>query len=235
MSEEDFARWHALEAEARDDEGAPPAGEADAPRSQTAPPTATPPAEPAPAPEPVAHVDPPVGDRPTVLLADGSASDRHVLTEALRDQGWNTRVAIDGPEALVELYREPPDCFVLDLVLDGVGGLQLLSRIRDEGVAEALCVVVHSSVSESMHVHQARALGVDRFLDRDVDHPEALVEAVREQFVERGIAVAPRAQAQPVTPDDPGAFRSPFGRGGGPPGSVPSAVKQAALGQVRSD
>lgn len=238
MSDEDFARWDALEAEVLASEGPPVAAEGSPVAAEGEDPASLfpPPPPPSPAQDPAPPVEPPVADdRPTVLLVDGDVTDRNVLAEALRAQGWTTRVATDGPEALIELYRHPPDCIILDLVLDGMGGLALLARIQDDGVVEGLCVVVHSSVSESMHVHQARALGADRFLDRDMDHPEALVEVVRDQFIQRGLAV-PTAPEEPAeTAGDPSGLRSSFGRGGGPPGSVPRAVKQAALGRVPTD
>lgn len=231
MSEDDFARWEGLEAEARTEQGPPARADAEpdaiAPSFTEA--TAEPEVEASPAPTPVI-----AGDAPAVLIADSDPGGRHIMAEAFRAQGWRTRLAIDGTEALIEVYRERPDCLVLDLALEGMSGLDLLRRIQAEAVVEDLCVVAHSSLSEPMHVHQAKALGAARFLDRDVDRPDALVDAVRGQLVERSIAV-PEVDSSEVGDQSASGFRSPFGRGGGPPGLVPEAVRKAALGRTRAD
>jgi two-component system response regulator ResD len=70
---------------------------------------------------------------PTILIVDDEPMVRDVLTRYLEQEGFTVRTAEDGPEALELAASAAPDLVVLDLMLPGLDGLEVLRRLRERG------------------------------------------------------------------------------------------------------
>ena len=66
-----------------------------------------------------------------VLLVDDEVEFVSTLAERLRIRGIDTLVATDGQEALGIVEKERPRVVVLDIMMPGIGGLDILRYIRD--------------------------------------------------------------------------------------------------------
>ncbi|HLI57190.1 MAG TPA: response regulator transcription factor, partial [Actinomycetota bacterium] len=66
----------------------------------------------------------------TILVVDDEAALVEAVRARLMSEGYDVRVAADGPSALAQVQAERPDLVVLDLMLPGLGGTELLQRIR---------------------------------------------------------------------------------------------------------
>jgi two-component system, OmpR family, response regulator ResD len=69
--------------------------------------------------------------RGSVLVVDDEPTIREVVSRYLERAGYETRVAGDGPSALQAVAERPPDLIVLDLMLPGVDGLEVMRRVRE--------------------------------------------------------------------------------------------------------
>ena len=65
-----------------------------------------------------------------VLVVDDEPIVREVLTRYLAKSGFRVESAEDGEAALVRFEAEPPDLVLLDLMLPGVDGIEVFTRIR---------------------------------------------------------------------------------------------------------
>jgi two-component system, OmpR family, response regulator len=73
-----------------------------------------------------------------VLVVDDEPTLTDLLQMALRYEGWEVRTASDGRQAL-NLAREfRPDAIVLDIMLPDIDGMQVLSRVRQDGQQTAV-------------------------------------------------------------------------------------------------
>jgi CheY-like chemotaxis protein len=83
----------------------------------------------------------------TVLVADDDAFFRSLTCQALQRAGFRTITASTGLEVLQVLHRgrPPPDLVMLDLVMPGIGGLELLRKLRETPAWTQLPVVVVSA------------------------------------------------------------------------------------------
>lgn len=66
-----------------------------------------------------------------ILITDDDGDLRELLTEAVRNWGYATDVAMDGDEALRRLKMQRYDIVITDLMMPGMDGLTLLKRIKD--------------------------------------------------------------------------------------------------------
>jgi two-component system chemotaxis response regulator CheB len=142
-----------------------------------------------------------------ILVADDSTFMRRLLTQALRDAGFEVvGEAADGDEAL-SLYRElRPDAMTLDLAMPGMDGIGVLRALRGE--RSSLPVVVVSAFSPA---HGARA--VDALAEGAFDlvakpafgEPlEQFVSALREKVNAAAASAAPKAAGLAPAPVRPG-------------------------------
>jgi two-component system, chemotaxis family, chemotaxis protein CheY len=113
--------------------------------------------------------------RQKVLVVDDSALARRTCRQILEDEGYIVLEAPDGLAALERYYLEKPDLVLLDLVMKGMYGLDVLTKLRemDPGVR---VVVVSADIQESSHdlVQQA---GGKAFVNKPFDRSE-LIQAV---------------------------------------------------------
>lgn len=113
-----------------------------------------------------------------VLVVD----DHQIMREGLEriladaDEGWRTVAAADGFEALQILGREPVDLAIVDLAMPGMGGLDLIKRIRADH--PAVSVVVLSMFAQDQYALRAFRAGAKGYVTKDGAGRE-LVTAVR--------------------------------------------------------
>lgn len=117
------------------------------------------------------------------LLVDDQESMRLLLAQFIR-QDLRAEIALAGTcEAALRLAsRNIYDIILLDLLMPGMGGFELLSRIRYDSPNKSTPVVVVSALgSESVAVERARTLGADAVVSKPVRR-RALMAAVKAQL-----------------------------------------------------
>jgi two-component system, OmpR family, response regulator MprA len=69
-----------------------------------------------------------------ILIVDDDVSVRRFLARGLGFEGYRTLEAENGAMALSVAATEPPDLVILDLMLPGMDGFEVLKRLRDGGL-----------------------------------------------------------------------------------------------------
>lgn len=97
---------------------------------------------------------------PKVLVVDDSALSRRTLRRILETAGYEVAEANDGMTALELYFLEKPDLVLLDLVMKGMYGLDVLVKLREMD-PKALVVVASADIQSSTRqmVDEAGALG----------------------------------------------------------------------------
>jgi two-component system, chemotaxis family, chemotaxis protein CheY len=113
-----------------------------------------------------------------VLLVDDSGLARRSTRRILEGAGYVVVEAEDGISALERYFVEKPDAVVLDLVMKGMYGLDVLVRLRemDPGVR----VIVLSADIQTSSRDLVQNAGAAGFLSKPVDGPRllAMLESV---------------------------------------------------------
>jgi len=107
-----------------------------------------------------------------VLIVDDSALSRRTLRQILEPEGYDVVEAEDGLVALERYFLDKPDVVLLDLVMKGMYGLEVLTKLRELD-AEAKVVVVSADIQTSSKelVEQA---GAKAFVNKPFDRAEIL-------------------------------------------------------------
>jgi len=78
----------------------------------------------------------------TLLIAEGDAELCDIYRRFLTDRGYKVETSSDGLDCLKKLHRVKPAVLVLDLELRWGGGDGVLARLREEGIAPVMPVVL---------------------------------------------------------------------------------------------
>jgi len=113
---------------------------------------------------------------PDVLIVDDDRLLRTMLKDALADVPCNVREADSGDAAIVAIAEKRPAVLLLDLIMPGKSGLDLLKTFSQHG--PAMRIVVISSLDAESLVQQALKDGAHGFLSKPF-HPLDVQNVVR--------------------------------------------------------
>jgi CheY-like chemotaxis protein len=132
--------------------------------------------EPAPDAATVAHAaatppsqEPTTGVAGSILVVDDNDLNRDLLGRRLQQLGYQVDQAGDGDTALRMLRRQSYDLMLLDIIMPGLDGYQVLERLQAEPDLARLPVLVISALTEMDSVARCINLGAVDFLPKNVD------------------------------------------------------------------
>jgi DNA-binding response OmpR family regulator len=124
------------------------------------------------------HLSPDAGPG-TILIVEDESNILEALTFILSRAGWDVRGHGKGDTALAEVARLNPDVLVLDVMLPGCSGFDILRALRAEAATRDLPVVMLTAKGQAQDRDQAQALGANAFLTKPFSNDE-LLSVVRE-------------------------------------------------------
>ena len=116
-------------------------------------------------------------DRPEILVADDDPSISQLVRLYLEKEGYAVRTADRGDRALEEFLRLPPDLMLLDVMLPGQDGFQVLKAVRKAG---NIPVIMLTARDDTIDKVLGLELGADDYITKPFDGKEmvARVKAV---------------------------------------------------------
>jgi len=112
--------------------------------------------------------------RPVVLVVDDEPSLRVLLHGVLRLAGYDVREAVTGEEALAYLDGpEQPDAVLLDILLPGIDGWEVLARLGEERRRALPVLVLSASTGPAAHA-RAESLGCRGFVEKPFAVPDLI-------------------------------------------------------------
>ena len=101
-----------------------------------------------------------------VLIVDDDRLNRRLLRRYLEAEGFSTRVAVDGEQAL-ELYAEKqPDVVLLDVVMPGIDGYETARRMKAQQQEQYVPILMLSALTSSESIALGLESGADDFLTK---------------------------------------------------------------------
>jgi DNA-binding response OmpR family regulator len=109
-----------------------------------------------------------------VLVVDDDPVSLELLRVQLRLERYVVRTAEDGLTAVNTALAQPPDLVVLDLILPGLGGYDVLRRLRTSARLRGVPIMMITSLNDRRERLRGLALGADDFVIRPVAGAELL-------------------------------------------------------------
>jgi CheY-like chemotaxis protein len=109
------------------------------------------------------------GVRPRVLIIDDDPDFLELASVALTGEGLDVSVAPTAGEGLVRAMRAPPDIILLDIMLPGQDGIDLLEALRAEPETRGIPVVACTALGQRDSGALLPTLGFDGLVSKPLD------------------------------------------------------------------
>jgi DNA-binding response OmpR family regulator len=114
-----------------------------------------------------------------ILIVEDEPHIAESLSFILRRAEFDVDLVTDGTEALARLRREAYAAIVLDIMLPGMNGLEVLKAIRSDTQLSGLPVIVLTAKGQANDRKSAEAIGASAFITKPYSNAE-VVERIRE-------------------------------------------------------
>jgi DNA-binding response OmpR family regulator len=113
----------------------------------------------------------------SVLVVDDDPDVCDLVTYKLEQSGFEVRRASDGDAALREVAKRIPDLVLLDIMMPGISGLEVLERLRSDQATAVIPVVMLTAKAQENDVERGFQLGADDYVVKPFS-PRELVRRV---------------------------------------------------------
>ena len=119
----------------------------------------------------------------SILVIDDNDDIRGLLSLVLQKEGYEVLEAAGGSEALIKINESKPDLILLDVMMPGLSGLEVLATIREsrEKKISEVPVIMITAKSTTDDIDAAIELGANSYIVKPF-RPANLVEKVSEIF-----------------------------------------------------
>ena len=114
-----------------------------------------------------------------VLLVEDEPNITEAIRFLLSREGWQVEAHADGASAMEEISRLTPDLLILDMMLPGRSGMEILRDLRSRPEFMALPVLMLTARGQTRDRELAEKAGVSRFMTKPFSNTE-VVTAVRD-------------------------------------------------------
>ncbi|CUK01845.1 response regulator [Shimia thalassica] len=114
-----------------------------------------------------------------VLLIEDEPNIIEAVSFILSRDGWDVSTHSNGHDAVGVVLAAPPDLLILDVMLPGKSGFDILRELREHHDAEALPVLMLTARGQLKDREMAERAGASRFMTKPFSNSEVL-EVVRE-------------------------------------------------------
>lgn len=118
---------------------------------------------------------------PTLLLVDDNDENLDLLSRYLRKAEYSVLLARNGGEALKMIKNQLPDLVVLDIMMPGFSGFEVLTRIRKAHSRTHLPVIMASARWDREDVAEALRMGANDYITKPYHYP-TLISCIKIQL-----------------------------------------------------
>jgi CheY-like chemotaxis protein len=105
----------------------------------------------------------------SILVVDDNPLNRKLMAEMLTADGHRVRSAASGAEALTLIAGEPPDLILLDIMMPGMDGFEVVRRLKSDGATRNIDIIMVTALDDEGSRARLTAAGVDLVLTKPID------------------------------------------------------------------
>jgi CheY-like chemotaxis protein len=103
-----------------------------------------------------------------------------ILARKIESSGFSLLKANSGDEAMKFLETEIPDVIVLDIMLPGMNGMDILQKIKMEEKLRKIPVMMLTNLNRQSDIEKAKVLGANKFMVKAAASLDEIINAVNE-------------------------------------------------------
>lgn len=99
-----------------------------------------------------------------ILIVDDEIFNVDYMQQEIEDLGFDTICAYNGPEALRKVADEKPDLVLLDIMMPGMNGFEVLTRLKEDLQTRDIPVIIISALSDVKSIVHGIELGAEDYM-----------------------------------------------------------------------
>ena len=115
----------------------------------------------------------------TILIIEDDKFLRELIAQKLIKEGFEISEAVDGEEGMKKVKEEKPDLVLLDLILPGIDGFEVLSRMREESALASIPVIILSNLGQREDVEKGLRMGAVDYLIKAHFTPGEIIDKIK--------------------------------------------------------
>ena len=113
-----------------------------------------------------------------ILIVEDDRFLRELIVKKLINEGYDAIEAVDGEQGLQKTKEEKPDLILLDLILPGIDGFEVLTLKKDDVSVSGIPVIILSNLGQKEDVEKGLGLGAVDYLIKAHFTPGEIIEKV---------------------------------------------------------
>lgn len=114
-----------------------------------------------------------------VLLVEDDSFLRDLISQKLVKEGFQVTQGVDGEDGLTKATQEKPHIVLLDLILPGLDGFEVLKQIRSNSTIASVPVIILSNLGQKDDIEKGMRLGATDYLVKAHNTPGEIIDKVK--------------------------------------------------------
>jgi len=114
-----------------------------------------------------------------ILIIEDDNFLRELIVQKLMAEGFEMSEAVDGEEGLKKVKEIKPDLVILDLILPGIDGYEVLYQVKKDPSTTKIPVIILSNLGQKEDVERGLKMGAIDFLIKAHFTPAEIIEKVK--------------------------------------------------------
>lgn len=118
-------------------------------------------------------------NKKTILIVEDDKFLRELMNQKLLREGFETEEAVDGEQGIQKIKEVKPDLVLLDLILPGIDGFEVLAKIKEDPILSAIPVIILSNLGQKDDIERGLQLGAKDYLIKAHFTPGEVIEKIK--------------------------------------------------------
>lgn len=114
-----------------------------------------------------------------ILLVEDDKFLRELMTKKLFSMEYDVVSAVDGESGLAMIKESKPDLVLLDLILPGINGFEVLERAKKDPETASIPIIILSNLGQKEDIDRGISLGAADFLVKAHFTPQEITNKLK--------------------------------------------------------
>ncbi len=114
-----------------------------------------------------------------ILIVEDDKFLRELISQKLVKEGYDIVEAVDGEEGVKKVKEDKPDLVLLDLILPGADGFEVLSRVKSDPLLVPIPIIILSNLGQKDDIEKGLKLGAVDYLIKAHFTPAEIIEKIK--------------------------------------------------------
>lgn len=115
----------------------------------------------------------------TILIIEDDKFLRELISQKLKKEGFTISEAVDGEKGVTKAKTEKPDLILLDLILPGIDGFEVLAGIKKDHTVAGIPVIILSNLGQKEDIERGFNLGAVDYLIKAHFTPGEIIKKIK--------------------------------------------------------